>query len=350
MLRWLEAAPHDARALSVALVSLATSLVSPLPASAQTVGERATAHGCTTSAIEDWGLLAQLGRAQACMDPSGLVELRPGGSLTFADRGPHFSTPQARDALYGARDTGVAIQVNSAFRNLLEQYWLYIATSPACGAVATPGSSNHESGSAFDIQEYASARAALEARGCDWPNIASDPWHFDCAPSPRRTVLHFQRLWNLNNPGDRIDEDNVWGPQTQARLRASPIAGFADDGCGPPPTPDAGPPATPDAGSPSSPDAGPASTPDAGVPSGVDAAVELVDASPFDASLEVGPRPATLSTSCACRLGAGASSRAPWTILGLLGALLARRRRARRAVSALGALRAGARSRRVARP
>jgi hypothetical protein len=40
------------------------------------------------------------------------------------------------------------------------------------------------------------------------------------------SVLAFQRLWNLNRPEDPIDEDGIYGPQTEARLEASPIAGF----------------------------------------------------------------------------------------------------------------------------
>jgi hypothetical protein len=36
----------------------------------------------------------------------------------------------------------------------------------------------------------------------------------------------FQILWNQNNPKDRIDEDGDYGPQTEARLKKSPAAGF----------------------------------------------------------------------------------------------------------------------------
>lgn len=224
---------HGLSAWAFAALLLCSSAL-PRVALAQTVGASTVAHGCNGNHIRTWGLRAQLARAQSCMYPDRLAEITPGGRLTFSSGDTlRFATPQVRDALYGARDAGVSIQVNSAFRNLLEQWWLHTARSPACGAVATPGSSNHESGSAIDVQNYSSARAALEARGCRWPNISADPWHFDCVSAPRTTVLVFQRLWNLNNPGDRISEDNSWGPQTEARLRASPIAGFANDGCAP---------------------------------------------------------------------------------------------------------------------
>jgi len=40
-------------------------------------------------------------------------------------------------------------------------------------------------------------------------------------------VLAFQKLWNRNNPGDKIGEDGAYGPQTEARLKKSPATGFA---------------------------------------------------------------------------------------------------------------------------
>jgi 3D (Asp-Asp-Asp) domain-containing protein len=40
-------------------------------------------------------------------------------------------------------------------------------------------------------------------------------------------VKAFQRLWNRNNPSDLIEEDGIWGPMTEARMKKSPAAGFA---------------------------------------------------------------------------------------------------------------------------
>jgi MYXO-CTERM domain-containing protein len=223
---------HALARWSLVLAALTATAV----AGAQTVGQRAdAAHGCDTDEVVGWGLDRQLARAQSCMFPELLAEIVPGGGLSIAGATLPFATPQTRDALYGARARGVAFQVNSAFRTVLQQYYLAVARSPACGSVATPGSSNHESGNAVDVQQYAAARSALEAHGCSWPNYTADPWHFNCPPAgaPRRTVLVLQRLWNLNHPEDRIAEDNEWGPMTQARLRASPTAGFAMDGCAP---------------------------------------------------------------------------------------------------------------------
>jgi hypothetical protein len=41
------------------------------------------------------------------------------------------------------------------------------------------------------------------------------------------SVQAFQRLWNRNNPSDRIDEDGDYGPATESRLARAPASGFA---------------------------------------------------------------------------------------------------------------------------
>ena len=60
-----------------------------------------------------------------------------------------------------------------------------------------------------------------------------------------QTVLAFQRLWNRNNPRDRIAEDGDYGPATESRLRRTPADGFpigASCGSSLPPMMDAGTP------------------------------------------------------------------------------------------------------------
>ena len=130
------------------------------------------------------------------------------------------------------------LTINSAFRTLADQYVLY--HSGGCGLAARPGSSNHQSGRAVDVQNYSAIRSILESEGCSWLG-SRDPVHFDCPGGDQRSqaILAFQKLWNLNNPGDRISEDGAYGPQTESRLAATPAGGFANDGCGedPPPPP-----------------------------------------------------------------------------------------------------------------
>ncbi len=69
--------------------------------------------------------------------------------------------------------------------------------------------------------------------------------HFDHLGSPdlRGMDVHaFQRLWNRNHPEDPIDEDGLYGPQTEARLRASPADGFPVGACPPEDPPPEDPP------------------------------------------------------------------------------------------------------------
>jgi hypothetical protein len=59
-------------------------------------------------------------------------------------------------------------------------------------------------------------------------------------------VKAFQRLWNRNNPGDRIAEDGVWGNATASRMDRSPAGGFpVGPQCGATPPPPNTPPPPP---------------------------------------------------------------------------------------------------------
>jgi hypothetical protein len=69
----------------------------------------------------------------------------------------------------------------------------------------------------------------MSAKG--WAHdVPGDPVHFDHNASPDirgKDVLAFQRLWNRNNPTDKIGEDGAYAPQTEARLKQAPATGFA---------------------------------------------------------------------------------------------------------------------------
>jgi hypothetical protein len=100
--------------------------------------------------------------------------------------------------------------------------------------VAPPGTSNHESGRALDIQNYGEVLGAMNANGWEHPYPDDDPWHFDHVASPDirgMDVQAFQRLWNRNHPEDPIDEDGVYGPSTDARLAQAPAEGFPIGTC-----------------------------------------------------------------------------------------------------------------------
>jgi hypothetical protein len=197
--------------------------------SAATVGSYVTTT-CTTSSVI--GLSKQIADEIGCMSPTLLTKFAPSTKLQITSNAvlPYLHSTAKTDLL--AVTQTYTVQVNSAFRTVAQQYLLYRWYQLGlCGitAAATPGRSNHESGRALDVQNYSSVISPMAARG--WSHdIPGDPVHFDHLSSPDirgKDVLAFQRLWNRNNPGDRIAEDGVYGPQTELRLKSSPATGFA---------------------------------------------------------------------------------------------------------------------------
>ncbi|MDQ3035502.1 MAG: D-alanyl-D-alanine carboxypeptidase family protein, partial [Myxococcota bacterium] len=216
---------------SIALAALLASAAAPSLARAQTVDTVVSRHrgGCTTAGVE--GLSEQLVRTHLCMFPGAVTTFAPHAGITLTSSRVHpLSSVATRDALHAAA-AGGSLQVNSAFRTLVQQYLLY--HEGGCGRAATPGSSNHQSGVAVDLQNYSAALTRMRAAGCSHPYPGDDPVHFDCPGPDMRSgsILVFQHLWNANNPGDRIAEDGAYGPQTASRLGRSPATGFATDGC-----------------------------------------------------------------------------------------------------------------------
>jgi hypothetical protein len=153
------------------------------------------------------------------------------------------------------------MSISSSTRATAQQYVLYYwySNGRCTGVVslaAQPGRSNHESGVAIDVPAYGTWKSKLTARGFAWFG-SSDAVHFDYRGSGAvdirpLAVKAFQRLWNRNNPNDRIGEDGAWGPATASRMDKAPAGGFAiGPQCGttpppnnPPPNPPPPPPAT----------------------------------------------------------------------------------------------------------
>lgn len=192
--------------------------------------------GCTTSVV--LGLSRQIADEVGCMAPDTLVTVAEGSGIEFSGSAVlPYLTPEARDDLVAAvAARGGTLQINSAYRTVAQQYLLYRWYQQgrcSISAAATPGRSNHESGRALDVGNYGDWIGALGDRG--WSHdVPGDPVHFDHLASPdlRGMDVHaFQRLWNRNHPEDLIDEDGLYGPQTEARLRASPADGFAIGAC-----------------------------------------------------------------------------------------------------------------------
>jgi len=186
--------------------------------------------GCSTAIV--LGLSKQIADEIACEHPTLLTRFEPTERLQLTSNAvlPYLAAG-AKTSLESVATTRT-IQVNSAFRTVAQQYLLYRwGQQGRCGigAVAPPGRSNHETGRALDVQNYSSLISALRAKG--WSHsVPGDPVHFDHLASPDsrgKDVAAFQRLWNRNNPSDKIASDGMYGPGTEARLKQAPATGFA---------------------------------------------------------------------------------------------------------------------------
>jgi Synergist-CTERM protein sorting domain-containing protein len=187
---------------------------------------------CTTAQV--LGLSKQIAREVECISPAGtLSPFGPGSGVTFTSSAvlPYLSS-SARSDLRSAALAGGTIQVNSGYRTVAQQYLLYRwAQLGRCGIsiAAPPGTSNHESARAVDLANWSSRVGVMGSH--HWSHdVPGDPVHFDHLSSPDirgRDVRAFQVLWNRNHPTDKISVDGAYGPQTAARLKASPATGFA---------------------------------------------------------------------------------------------------------------------------
>ena len=215
------------------LVSLVVTLLSSAQiANAQTVNDIARRGACSTAGLE--GISRQLAQAQGCLiETTSFEEFAPHRNITLTSSRVHaFLQGSAKTALWSVADRGFELRITSAFRTLADQYVLF--HSGGCGLAARPGNSNHQSGRAVDVSNHTAVRSAMEAAGCSWFG-PRDAVHFDCPGGDRRgdAIRTFQMLWNINNPGDRIAEDGLYGPQTESRLSRSPARGFPMSGCEP---------------------------------------------------------------------------------------------------------------------
>jgi len=203
----------------------------------RTVQDVVRGYGCSTGPLA--ALDEQIAAELACLAPDTMrrIDDIPGVSLGAGARS--FIQADAADALRRVARRVGGISVNSAWRSVAQQYVLKSwEGSCGIGIAATPGNSNHQSGLALDVGNWSAARSALKAEGfswyCDYRNGGRssgcrDVVHYDFFSGQDLrplAVLAFQKLWNRNNPDDRISEDGSWGPQTADRVGRSPLEGF----------------------------------------------------------------------------------------------------------------------------
>jgi hypothetical protein len=191
-------------------------------------------RACTTAGILP--LAKQVAERMACIAPGMFTDMHETSRIRFT--GEAVLAFLARDAVadleVASNELG-SIQIESGLRTLPQQVLIrawYERGRCNISAAAEPGRSNHETARALDITNYGLARKALERHG--WKQLPGDAVHFDHLASPDARgldVIAFQQLWNLNNPGDRIDEDGKYDGATAQRVLASPAKGFALNTC-----------------------------------------------------------------------------------------------------------------------
>lgn len=201
---------------------------------ALTTVDSAVLNSCTTTSVK--GLSVQIVDEMNCLIPNALAPVPNLPNLTKSAATFAYLQPPARDGFVASLNSrpSTSMTVNSMLRTVAQQYLLYRwyqLGRCGIGLAATPGTSNHESGLAFDTSQYSTWRTTLEANGFHWFGSA-DVVHFDYTGAgivnlSGKDVLAFQKLWNLNHPGNTITEDGIYGPQTAASLKASPAAGFS---------------------------------------------------------------------------------------------------------------------------
>jgi hypothetical protein len=190
------------------------------------------AGGCSTFIVD--GLSRQLIDEQNCIRPNALVSFKGASGVSIGANVYPYLEQKAHDGLVAAAKS-LTLDVSSAFRTLAQQYLLYKwYQAGQCGIslAAVPGNSNHETGIAVDLSNYSAALSAMTNHGFTHSYPSSDPVHFDYTAGGTtdlraESVLAFQKLWNLNNPNDKIAEDGAYGPMTAARVAKAPADGFA---------------------------------------------------------------------------------------------------------------------------
>jgi LAS superfamily LD-carboxypeptidase LdcB len=196
--------------------------------------EQAIANTCGTASVK--GLSLQIIAEGNCISPGAFSKIPARANVSYGSGAFAFLEKPAMNQFLATVDAHKTRQmtVNSMLRTVAQQYMLYRwGAANRCGinVVAKPGNSNHETGLAMDIGSSSTWRTSLQSHGFKWFG-SSDAMHYDYAGSGAVNhkgldVKAFQRLWNANNPGDKIAVDGGWGPQTEARMKKAPAAGFA---------------------------------------------------------------------------------------------------------------------------
>lgn len=187
---------------------------------------------CSTAGLRALDL--QLIRQVETLAPDALVSFSHLNVSVGSGCHAYLQAPAVRSLeLALANRPSVRMKINSAYRTLAQQTVLYSHYQyHRCGitAAAMPGSSNHNTGLAIDIEDAQGWRPYLEKHSWDWLG-SWDEMHFDYKDGRSRdlkslSILAFQQIWNFNYPDKKMLEDGVWGTKTHQCLLSTSIQGF----------------------------------------------------------------------------------------------------------------------------
>jgi MYXO-CTERM domain-containing protein len=191
------------------------------PLSASDPISLAVGQSCTTSVLKNLSL--QLVAEIECLRPRTLTKIDriPNTTLGIAVL-PYLQTAAVAPLTAAAKVRKTPMAINSALRTLAQQYLLYRwYQTGRCGISLAA--------LAVDVDDNVGWRTAFTSNGFRWLG-ANDPVHYDYlggGVSLRGlSVRAFQRLWNRNNPKDKLVEDGIYGDGTASRLAKSPVGGF----------------------------------------------------------------------------------------------------------------------------
>lgn len=190
-------------------------------------------NNCDTSGLA--GLAKQIASTLlADLPPDTVTDISANVVIAGSTTLPYLQKEAAAALIAAINEKGQKPRLVHAVRVLPQQYavFYWYTHGKKCGVVlaASPGTSPHERGIAIDIENHGDWIPVLKKHNWIWRG-AADPPHFNYHGGSDPDFGHegiraFQKLWNLNNPGDKISEDGSYGPNTEKRLEASPIEGF----------------------------------------------------------------------------------------------------------------------------
>lgn len=187
---------------------------------------------CSTTEVR--GLSTQILHQLHCDHPGVLDEIHSIEQLCMSSSLlPYLDRLAVRALRTAVNQSTDSFSVTSSLRTLAEQYVLYQWSSYSrCGHTETehqPGSSEHMKGVAVDILQYQQFKQLASKIQFHWQGD-SNPTRFSFSGSTfdiqGALIRSFQKLWNTNHPTEKVVEDGVYGPQTEAALRRTAANGF----------------------------------------------------------------------------------------------------------------------------